>query len=79
MGKRQGIQYNVDNLFVKELQTKVYNASCIRCSWNRDMLTVGLQFNSKASFSANQDGMGVKVCLKVKPVKAEPAKVEPLK
>ena len=33
------------------------------------MLTVGLQFNSKASFSANKDGKGVKVCLEVEPVK----------
>ena len=29
------------------------------------MLTVGLQFNSKASFYANKEG--VEVCLKVKP------------
>ena len=32
---------------------KVYNASCIRCCWNTDMFILGLQFNSKASFSAN--------------------------
>ena len=55
MGKRQGVQCindTDDNLFVKEFQT-FYNVSCIRCCWNTDMFTVGLQCNSKASLSAN--------------------------